>query len=88
VAVNLNNRIDYFGSTVNIASRFVDYASENEAIISQQTLANSELQQILADFDSQSSVKNMSTRLKGFQKESFLIKRIKVDDGSPLRLAI
>ncbi|MDZ7683152.1 MAG: adenylate/guanylate cyclase domain-containing protein [Fodinibius sp.] len=88
VAVNLNSRIDYFGSTVNIASRFVDYASENEAIISQQTLADSELQQILADYNNQSSVKDMSTQLKGFQHESFLIKRIKIDGYSNLRLVI
>jgi class 3 adenylate cyclase len=88
VAANLNSRIDYFGSTVNIASRFVDYASENEAIISQGTLTESNLQTILSEYSNGISVKNKSTRLKGFQKESFLIKRIKVDGGSPLRLAI
>lgn len=87
VAVNLNNRIDYFGSTVNIASRFVDYASENEAILAQETFKENNLDEILGEYGNDNTVENISTRLKGFQKESFLIKRIQVD-SSPLRLAI
>jgi len=87
VAVNLNNRIDYFGSTVNIASRFVDYASENEAILAQGTFSKSNLDNILGEYGNDNTVEDMSTQLKGFQKESFLIKRIQVE-SSPLRLAI
>lgn len=87
VAANLNSRIDYFGATVNIASRFVDYASENEVIISEQMFANHNLHKLLNSHQTQSSIKNISTRLKGFDKESFSIKRIKVDN-SPLRLAM
>ena len=87
VAVNLNSRIDYFGSTVNIASRFVDYASENEVIISQNAFAQNDLNQMLEEFENGSTVKNISTRLKGFEKESFFIKRIQIEN-SPLRLAI
>lgn len=87
VAVNLNSRIDYFGSTVNIASRFVDYASENEAIISQDACEEADLENLIEDFEKDSFVKNTKTRLKGFDDESFLIKSIKIDN-SPLRLAI
>lgn len=87
VAVNLNSRIDYFGSTVNIASRFVDYASENEAIISQDACEKADLESLLEDFEKDSFVKNTKARLKGFEDESFFIKSIKVD-SSPLRLAI
>jgi class 3 adenylate cyclase len=87
VAVNLNNRIDYFGSTVNIASRFVDYASENEAIISQDACEKADLENLLESFEKDSFVKNTKATLKGFDDESFLIKSIKVD-SSPLRLAI
>ncbi len=87
VAVNLNSRIDYFGSTVNIASRFVDYASENEAIISNDACEKANLENLLEDFDKDSFVKNTKARLKGFDNESFLIKSIKIDN-SPLRLAI
>jgi class 3 adenylate cyclase len=87
VAVNLNSRIDYFGSTVNIASRFVDYASENELIISQKVFSRYDLQEMLEDSDSKGRVEDINIRLKGFEKESFSIKRIQVGD-SPLRLAI
>lgn len=87
VAVNLNSRIDYFGSTVNIASRFVDYASENELIISQNVFSKYNLKEMLEESDNKERVEDMNIRLKGFDKESFSIKRIQISD-SPLRLAI
>lgn len=87
VAVNLNSRIDYFGSTVNIASRFVDYASENEVIISQNTFTETDLEYLLKKYQNRSTVKNMSTQLKGFDRKSFSIKHVKIDT-SPLRLAV
>lgn len=87
VAVNLNSRIDYFGSTVNIASRFVDHATENEIIISQEAGEQASLDDLLKEFKKNSFVEDIKTRLKGFDNESFAIKSIKVDD-SPLRLAI
>ncbi|MGD8426058.1 MAG: adenylate/guanylate cyclase domain-containing protein [Balneolaceae bacterium] len=89
VAVNLNNRIDYFGSTVNIASRFVDFASENEVIISHKACQETEgeLQQILDEFEHINIVENRNAKLKGFKSESFPVKSITIDD-SPLRLAI
>jgi len=87
VAVNLNSRIDYFGSTVNIASRFVDYASESELIISQNVFNKYNLQEILEESGNKERVEDMNIRLKGFDKESFSVKRIQISD-SPLRLAI
>lgn len=87
VAVNLNSRIDYFGSTVNIASRFVDDASENEVILSEDAFAKGDLKQLLEEFGHGNSITSASIRLKGFNKEQFRIKRIKVDN-SPLRLVI
>jgi len=89
VAVNLNNRIDYFGSTVNIASRFVDFASENEVIISHVACSkvDSDIRQILEDFKDINIVENIDAQLKGFNSESFQVKSIKIDK-TPLRLVI
>lgn len=87
VAVNLNSRIDYFGSTVNIASRFVDHATENEVVISENTFLEAGLEEILNDFSENNTIQNISTQLKGFDSENFTIKRIKIDN-SPLRLVI
>jgi len=89
VAVNLNNRIDYFGSTVNIASRFVDYASETEVIISHNACSKGgdDINNVLEHFENASIVENIDARLKGFNRESFEVKSIKIDN-TPLRLAI
>lgn len=87
VAVNLNSRIDYFGSTVNLASRFVDFAAENEVIVSQNTFAKSDLDKILENLDKNSTINDISTRLKGFDTGYFPVRRIKIE-GPSLRLAI
>ncbi|WP_138430576.1 adenylate/guanylate cyclase domain-containing protein [Fodinibius saliphilus] len=87
VAVNLNSRIDYFGSTVNIASRFVDLASENEVILSENTFSKSKLQSMVKKSGHISTVKSMNTQLKGFETKHFAVKSIKIED-TPLRLAV
>ncbi len=87
VAVNLNSRIDYFGSTVNKASRFVDVASEDQVIISQDIFNKYDLEKVLSEFGSRGKVESMKIKLKGFSQKFFPIKRINVSD-SPLRLAI
>ncbi|MDZ4815610.1 MAG: adenylate/guanylate cyclase domain-containing protein [Verrucomicrobiota bacterium] len=47
IAVTLNERLDYFGSTVNIASRLVDLSSGTDIIISEVIEKNEEVQQYL-----------------------------------------
>lgn len=87
VAVNLNSRIDYFGSTVNIASRLVDFASQNELMISDQALKQISLGKTLKQFENEYVVENITTGLKGFKNKSFRVKNIKLD-SSNMRLAI
>ena len=87
VAVNLNSRIDYFGSTVNIASRFVDYASEGELIVSRDVFEQNGLRDVFEEFGNNDRIEDINTQLRGFEKESFSIKKIQIS-GSPLRLAI
>lgn len=43
-AVTLNNRIDYFGNTVNFAARLVEKANSDELVISDETLAHKDLE--------------------------------------------
>jgi len=88
MAVNLNNKIDYFGSTVNIASRLVDFAEEDEIILSQSVSENAEVLQMLETSDLHYfRSKNITTSLRGFEGEQFLIKQIGLIE-SPLRLVI
>lgn len=87
VAVNLNNKIDYFGSTVNIASRLVDYADANEAVISAEVSSNQELEKILEDRGSEFTIENKHVHLKGFESRHFAIQHIRMEKPS-LRLVI
>lgn len=87
VAVNLNNRIDYFGSTVNIASRLVDLADENEVIVSKAVSENPLFRQVLNRKYSNYFTKNECAHLKGFDSHVFNIERIQLQKHN-LRLVI
>ncbi len=45
IVVTLNHRLDYFGTTVNIAARLSDLSAGEEIILSQRVLANDEIRQ-------------------------------------------
>lgn len=89
VAVNLNNRIDYFGTTVNIASRLVDLSNENEVVISESASRMAGLDRVLThspvDYYSSETVR---TALKGFGSKKFNVRRISVGRPELLRMAI
>ena len=87
VAVNLNNKIDYFGSTVNIASRLVDSANENEIVISEDVAGNEHIQQLLEDKYSHFNIQQEHVPLRGFDREEFKLKRIHLKQ-SALRLVV
>ena len=86
-AVNLNNRIDYFGTTVNIASRLVDYASEREIVLSKEVYEHSEVKRFLAENNDKLFVKEANANLKGFDENEFPIKQIRLEKAK-LRLVI
>jgi len=87
VAVNLNNKIDYFGSTVNIASRLVDTANENEIVISQDVAKNDDIQRLLREKYSHFNIRQEPVSLKGFDRKMFNVRRIHLEQ-SALRLVI
>lgn len=87
VAVNLNNRMDYFGSTVNVAARMVEMADENEIILSEKTIQNTPVKHILNSHTSGFTMTSEQTILKGFDQHKFSIKRIR-PRSSALRLVI
>lgn len=87
VAVNLNNKIDYFGSTVNIASRLVDYADADEAVISDTVSSDIDVQKILDDQRFRYVTEKKYVQLKGFDTQHFFIQHIRIVQSS-LRLVI
>ena len=86
-AVNLNGRIDYFGTTVNIAARLVDTASEKELMVSEAVFNHPDVQLYLERNSRTFFVKDTLQELKGFEDEEFKVKQIKME-RPPMRLVI
>ena len=87
VAVNLNSKIDYFGSTVNMASRLVDYADENEVVISEVVSSNIDMQKILDNQKFRYTTKKDYVQLKGFDSQRFVVQHVRME-APALRLVI
>jgi len=68
ILVNLNGRIDYFGSTVNKAARIQDTALPNELVFSIETRTNSSVANALL-LERNSDVREEYIRLKGIEIE-------------------
>ncbi len=77
IGVSLNNRLDYFGSTVNIASRLEKFASSNEAIISHTVYADPEVQ-VYLQTDEKLQAQCFQEQLKGYDEECFTLWRVKM----------
>lgn len=87
VAVNLNSKIDYFGSTVNMASRLVDYADENEVVVSEVVSSNTEMQEILDEQKFRYTTKTNYVQFKGFDSQRFTVQHVRMEPPA-LRLVI
>ncbi len=77
IVVNLNDRLDYFGSTVNIAARLPGFSQGGELILSDEIHADPEIQEFLAQAAKPDSVSCFTGDLKGFD-EPFTMWRLKV----------
>jgi class 3 adenylate cyclase len=75
-AVTLNNRIDYFGNTVNLAARLVEKANRDELIVSSKTFENPHLQSLLDQDDMFCKTDSFSSVLKGFGDKQYTMKRL------------
>lgn len=67
IAVNLNDRQDYFGQTVNIASRVQNLAAANEIFATDAVLGNPRANDLIAERGLKSSRQTMA--LRGITKE-------------------
>ncbi len=87
VAVNLNDRTDYFGTTVNIAARLVDAAKEKEVVISEEFYNHPDVKLYLNKKDKALFIKENKIELKGFENQEFKVKQIRLERPS-LRLVV
>jgi len=79
IAVTLNDRLDYFGSTVNIASRLEGLSSGTDVIISGPMRSDPDVNALLTDQDFSSKAEKFETSLRGFAGERFELWRIRRD---------
>lgn len=86
-ALTLNNTIDYFGNTVNIASRLVEKANSQELVISNEAYKHNDLRHYLDKHRDKVSVNHFDTSLKGFDDKEFEAKRISMANPA-LRLVV
>ena len=81
IAVTLNEKLDYFGSTVNIASRLEHLSEGGDVVLSSTVQEDPEVADFLVSSDV--TVDPMQAKLKGFEEESFQLARIRLAVSSP-----
>ena len=74
IAVTLNDRLDYFGSTVNMAARLEGLSSGSDVIISGTVYEDAKVQQLI-ESETLSAVE-FDMSLKGFDDERFELWRV------------
>jgi class 3 adenylate cyclase len=75
ITVTMNDRLDYFGSTVNAAARIVDLSSGEDVVISGSVLADPEVAELLAG--DELSLEPVEATLRGFDEERFELWRVR-----------
>ena len=68
IAVTLNDRLDYFGSTVNAAARLVSFSSGSDVVVSGAVRADPEVAPLL---EAELLVERLEAELRGFDDERF-----------------
>ncbi len=75
LAVNQNDRLDYFGSTVNIASRLESLAGGSELVLSDSAATDPEMRDILARDTLEAA--RFESEVRGFEGKTFSLWRIR-----------
>jgi class 3 adenylate cyclase len=77
IVVNLNDRLDYFGSTVNIAARLPDFSNGGEVIFSEAIRNDPEVKEFLEKSVQPNTLTRFSGEVKGYE-EAFPLWRLKI----------
>jgi len=76
IAVTLNDRLDYFGSTVNLAARLEGQSTGGDVVVSSVVYADPEVRELLQQCPAGLSATRFTIPLKGFDEEQFELWRI------------
>ncbi len=77
IAVTMNDRLDYFGTSLNITSRMVDLSEGDDIIISDAVRNDPEMSQALTQPGEHKGLLPVRVTLKGFDNERFDLWRVK-----------
>lgn len=81
IAVTLNERLDYFGSTVNIAARLEKFSQGGDIIISDHVFQDPAVQDWLDDNSNLLVNIPFASELRGFDNEHFTLHRLALDES-------
>jgi adenylate cyclase len=76
IAVTLNDRLDYFGSTVNMAARLECLSSGNDVVVSRAVYDDPEVRMLMTSPSDDLQAAPFEMALKGFDDERFELWRI------------
>ncbi len=76
IAVTLNDRLDYFGRTVNIAARLEGLSTGKDIVLSAAARADPEVAEMLANPQGDLAANSFEMLLKGFDEETFELWRV------------
>jgi class 3 adenylate cyclase len=76
IAVTLNDRLDYFGSSVNLAARLAGLSSGRDMVISDAVRADPEVSEFLNNAEGMLAAESFVANLKGFDEEVFDLWRV------------
>ena len=77
IVVNLNDRLDYFGSTVNIAARLPGFSQGGELIFTEEIYKDPEVQEFLSQSLKPDVLSRFSNNVKGFD-DPFTLWKLRV----------
>jgi len=80
IAVTLNERLEYFGTTVNIAPRVEGQADGTNIVVSDEVYNDPNVQQLLGGITREVDVRSYETELKGFTDQAFTLWQIQPKD--------
>ncbi len=80
IAVNLNGRLDYFGSNVNIAARLEPLSNGTDIIISTAVRDDPKVAAMLNDAENRLRIEPVAALLKGFDEEQIELWRVSQAD--------
>jgi class 3 adenylate cyclase len=82
IAVTMNDRLDYFGSVVNIAARLERLSSGEDVIISEAVRRDPEVEELLAAPENRLIPEPFEAQLKGFDEAQFDLWRVACSSGA------